>query len=168
MCAYLGACIILSVHPARQLRHVFSNEPFLNNTGLHSVFTLHCFSKISHYFCVSDKTKEIPKDCAGYNKLFKVQPVVKQLQTLFLKYWGFGNNICIDKSVIAMKNRDRARQFLPLKPCKCCWKVWLCCNSDSPDQPYLLSFIPYLGKKHTKVSKNGLFFDVVQELTRPM
>ena len=33
MCAYLRACIILSVNPARQLRHVFSSEPFLNNTG---------------------------------------------------------------------------------------------------------------------------------------
>ena len=47
MCAYLGACIILSVNPARQLRHVFSSEPFLNNTGLRSVFTLCRFSKIS-------------------------------------------------------------------------------------------------------------------------
>ena len=67
-----------------------------------------------------------------------------------------------------MKNKDGACQFLPLKPCKWDWKVWSCCNSHSPDQPYLLSFIPYLGKKHTKVSKNGLFLDVVQELTRPM
>ena len=168
MCAYLGACIILSVNPARQLRHVFSSEPFLNNTGLHSVFTLHRFSKISHYFCVSDKTKEIPKENIGYDKLFKVRPVVEQLQKLFKKYWKFGHHICIDESVISMKCRDGAKQYMPGKPHKWGWKVWSCCDSDSPDKPYLLSFIPYLGKKHTTVSKNGLFFDVVQELTKPM
>ena len=124
MRAYLGACVILSVNPTRQLRHVFSSEPFLNNTGLHSVFTLWCFSKISHYFCVSDKTKEIPKDNPGYDKLFKVRPVVEQLQTLFPKYWVFGHNICIDESVISMKSKDRAKQYLPNKPNKWGWKVW--------------------------------------------
>ena len=67
-----------------------------------------------------------------------------------------------------MKSKDRAKQHLPNKPYKWGWKVWSCCNSDSADKPYLLSFIPYLGKKHTKVSRNGLFFDVVQELTKPM
>ena len=106
MHAYLGACIILSVNPARQLRHVFSSEPFLNNTGLRSVFTLHRFSKISHYFCVSDKTKEIPKENVGYDKLFKVRPVVEQLQKLFKKYWNFGHHISIDESLISMKSRD--------------------------------------------------------------
>ena len=168
MHAYLGACVILSVNPTRQLRHVFSSEPFLNNTGLHSVFTLRHFSKISHYFCVSDKTKEIPKDNPGYDKLFKVRPVVEQLQMLFPKYWEFGHNICINESVISMKSKDRAKQYLQNKPNKWGWKVWCLCNSDSADKPYLLSFIPYLGKKHTQVSRNGLFFDVVQELTKPM
>ena len=70
--------------------------------------------------------------------------------------------------MISMKSKDRAKQYLPNKPDKWGWKVWCLCNSDSADKPYLLSFIPYLGKKHTKVSQNGLFFDVVQELTKPM
>ena len=67
-----------------------------------------------------------------------------------------------------MKSKDSVKQFLLNKPNKWGWKIWSCCDSDSPNRPYLLSFIPYLGKKHTTVSKNGLFFDVVQELTRPM
>ena len=98
MCAYLGACIILSVNPARQLRHVFSSEPFMNNTGLCSVFTLCCFSKISHYFCISDKTKEIPEEN------------VEQLQKLFKKYWNFGHHICVDETLISMKSKDGAKQ----------------------------------------------------------
>ena len=106
ICAYLGVCVILSVNPARQLRHVFSSEPFLNNTVLHSVFTLWHFTKINHYFCVSDKTKEISKDNPGYDKLFKVRPVVEQLQRLFPKYWEFGHNICINESVISIKSKD--------------------------------------------------------------
>ena len=64
--------------------------------------------------------------------------------------------------------KDEAKQYLPNKPNKWGWKVWSCCDSDSADKPYLLSFIPYLGKKHTKVSRNGLFYEVVQELTKPM
>ena len=168
MRAYLGACVILSVNPSRQLRHVFSSEPYLNNAGLRTVFTLCRFSKISNYFCCSDKDVEPPKDSPMYDKLFKIRPVVETLQKLFPKYWSFGSTICIDESVITMKSKDSVKQFLPQKPSKWGWKVWSCCDSDSPDQPYLLGFIPYLGKKNTKVSKNGLYFDVVQELTKLM
>ena len=147
MHAYLGACVILCVNPTRQLRHVFSSEPFLNNTGLHSVFTLRCFSKISHYFCVSDKTKEIPKDNPGYDKLFKVRPVVEQLQMLFPKYWVFGHNICIDESVISMKSKDGAKQYLPNKSNKWGWKVWCLCNSDSADKIIPVIIYPIFGKE---------------------
>ena len=168
MRAYLGACVILSVNPARQLRHVFSSDPYINNPALHTVFTLCRYSKISNYFCCSDKSVEPPKDSHLYDKLFKVWPVVEKLQKLFSKCWSFGSNICINESVILMKSKDGAKQFLLQKPSKWGWKIWSCCDSDSPEWPYLLSFIPYLGKKHTKVSKNGLFFNVMQELTKPM
>ena len=168
MRAYFGTCVILSIAPSRQLRHVFSSDPYINNAGLRNVFTLRHYSKISHYFCCSDKSVEPPKDSNMYDKLFKIRPVVETMQKLFSKYWSYGSNVCIDESVIPMKSKDSVKQYLPNKPSKWGWKIWSCCDSDSPNRPYLLSFIPYLGKKHTKVSKNGLFFDVVQELTKPM
>ena len=166
--AYFGSCIIMSVNPARQLRHIFSSDQYINNSGIRSVFTLKRFTKISNYLCVSDKSMEPPRDSEHFDKLYKIRPVVEQLNKLFPKYWHYSGHICVDEITVKMRSCDHVRQYLPQKPSKWGWKVWSCCDSDSPHSPYLLSFIPYLGKKYTKVSKYGLYFDVVNELTKPM
>ena len=40
------------------------------------------------------------------------------------------------------------------------------CDSKSSDSCYLLQFEPYFGKRHTVVSRHGLYFDVVNRLTK--
>ena len=35
LCAYLGSNIILSVNPSRRLKHVFSADPYMSNSGIH-------------------------------------------------------------------------------------------------------------------------------------
>ena len=36
--------------------------------------------KFSNYFCVSDKLCEPPKDSPQYDKLYKVRPVLEQIE----------------------------------------------------------------------------------------
>ena len=83
LCAYMGSNIILSVNLYRQLKHVFSSDLFMSNSGIRNVFTLKRFTKISNYFCVSDKLCEPPKDSPQYDKLYKVRPVLEQMNCLF-------------------------------------------------------------------------------------
>ena len=167
MWAYLGSGIILSINPTRQLRHVFSADTYMNNSSLCEIFTLRRFSKISNFFCVSDKSMEVPHDHSMYDKLYKVRPVVEQMNRLFpLYYKGSGHQV-IDESCIKMASPDSVLQFCKLKPgAKFAWKVWSRCDSQTLQNPYLLQFIPYIGKKNTKVSPHGLYFDVVNSLTK--
>ena len=167
MWAYLGSGIFLSINPARQLRHVLSADPYMNNSGLHEIFTLRRFSKISNFFCVSDKSMEVPCDHSMHDKLYKVRPVVEEMNRLFpLFYKGSGHQV-INESCIKMASCNSIRQFCTSKPgAKFAWKVWSRCDSQTPQNPYLLQFIPYMGKKNTKVSPHGLYFDVVHSLTK--
>ena len=167
MWAYLGSSIILSINPARQLQHVFSADPYMNNSGLCEIFTLRRFSKISNFFCVSDKSMEVPRDHSMYDKLYKVRPVVEQMNRLFPLYYKSSWYQVIDESCIKMVSRDSVRQYCTSKPgAKFAWKVWSRCDRQTPQNPYLLQFIPYMGKKNTKVSPHGLYFDVVNSLTK--
>ena len=166
--AYIGVNVILSVNPFRQLKHVFSSDPYLGNSGIRNVFTLKRFTKIGHYFCVSDKSVEPPRESALYDKLYKIRPVVSKLNELFPKYYNYSEHQVIDESSVKMKSRDQVKMFLKNKPCKFGWKVWSRCDSESPQKPYLLQFEPYLGRKLTKVSEHGLYFDVVNRLTRSL
>ena len=156
MWAYLRLGIILSINPARQLRHVFSADPYMNNSGLCEIFTLRRFSKISNFFCVSDKSMEVPRDYSMYDKLYKVRAVVEQMNRLFpLYYKGSGHQV-IDESYIKMASHDSVQQYCKSKPgAKFAWKVWSRCNSETPQNPYLLQFIPYMGKKTQKLAHMG-------------
>ena len=57
------------------------------------------------------------------------------------------------------------RNFCRMKLAKWGFRVWSRCDSTFPDKPYLYQFQPYLGKKLTKISKHGLYFDVLNRLT---
>ena len=166
LCAYLGCNIIMSVNPYRQIKHLFSSDPYLANSGIRNVFTLKRFSKIGHYFCISDKSMEPPRDSDSYDKLYKVRPIVEQLNHLFPKYYRFTSHMAIDESSVKTKSKDAMRQFMANKPCRFGFRIWSRCSSTNPQRPYLFQFEPYLGKKYTKVSQHGLFFDVVNKLTQ--
>ena len=103
MCAYLGCCIIMSVNPSRQLRHIFSSDQFINNSGICNVITLKRFAKISDYFCVSDKRLEPPKDSDQYDKMYKIHPIVEHLNNLFPKFWHYSGHICVDELTVKMR-----------------------------------------------------------------
>ena len=165
---YIGCCVIISVNPARQLRHIFSSEPYLNNMGIRNIFTLRRFTRIGHYFCVSVKSLEPPSDSNSFDKMYKIRPIVEHLNKVFPRYYHYGAHVVLDESTVAMRSRDNCCQYCPQKPCKWGWKVWLLCDSEYIDRPYLLSFSPYLGKKNTTTSKYGLYFDVVQQMTKFM
>ena len=103
----------------------FPADPYMNNSGLLEIFTLRRFSKISNFFCVSDKSMEVPRDHSMYDKLYKVRPVVEQMNRLFpLYYKGSGHQV-IDESCIKMASHDSVRQYCKSEPgAKFAWKVW--------------------------------------------
>ena len=54
--------------------------------------------------------------------------------------------------------------YMPLKPTKFGIKIWARCN----DNGYLQQFEIYIGNKETKVFPNGLYFDIVDQLTKEL
>ena len=155
LCAYLGCNIIMSVNPYRQLKHLFSSDPYLANSGIRNVFTLKRFSKIGHYFCIYDKSMEPPRDSDSYDKLYKIRPIIEQLNHLFPKYYRFTCHMAIDESSVKTKSKDAMHQFMANKPCRFGFRIWSHCSSTNPQRPYLFQFEPYLGKKYTKSVNMG-------------
>ena len=106
LCAYLGCNTIMSVNPYRQLKHMFSSDPYLANSGIRNVFILKRFTKIGHYFCVSDKSVEPPRDSDSYDKLYKIRPVIEQLNRLLPKYYRYTSHLALDESSVKTESRD--------------------------------------------------------------
>ena len=164
MWAYLGCCLILSVNPGHQLKQVFSADPFMYNHGIRRIFTLRRFTKIGQYICIYDKANEPARNSALYDKCYKVKNLVSHLNTTFPKYYKFSEFQAIDESLVKTKCRLSEIQYCPDKPGRRGLKIWCRCDSRNSKSCYLFRFEPYMGKKHTPVSKNGLYHDVVYRL----
>ena len=82
---------------------MFSSDPYLAKSGMRNVFTLKRFTKIGHYFCLSDKSVEPPRDSDSYDKLYKIRPVIEQLNHLFPKYYRYTSHLALDESSVKTK-----------------------------------------------------------------
>ena len=164
MWAYLGCCLILSANPSHQLKHVFSADPYLQNSGIRRIFSLRRFTKLGQYLCIYDKANEPARNSPAYDKTYKVKNLVQHLNETFPKYYNFSEHQAIDESLWKTKCRLSEIQYCPDKPGRRGLKIWCRCDSRNSKSCYLFRFEPYMGKKHTTVSKNGLYHDVVYRL----
>ena len=86
------------------------------------------------------------------------------LNTTFPKFYKYSEFQAIDESLVKTKCRLQEIQYCPDKPARKGLKIWCRCDSKNSTPCYLYQFEPYMGKKHTQVSKNGLYHDVVYRL----
>ena len=157
MWAYLGCCFILSVNPSHQLKHVFTTDPYMYNHGLRHIFTLRRFTKIGQYICIYDKKNEPPHTSPQYQKTYKFSKIVDHLNMTFPKFYKYSEFQVIDESVVKTKCHLQEIHYCPNKPGWRGLKIWCRCDSKNSTSCYLYQFMPYMGKKHTQVSKSGLY-----------
>ena len=163
--AYFGILIILGINPVKQYQMAFSSDPFLGNEGIQRTMTLKRFEKIAQYFHISDRANEPGRNGESYDPLYKVKPLLTAMNKQFLALCGSGSNCAIDESMIKCKSRLPYIIYQPQKPVRCDIQVFV--RSNSP-MGYMQQFQIYVGSKMIKTSSNGLYFDVVNSLTKPL
>src|SRR5215469_7376364 len=110
---------------------------------------------------LSDNTLAKKRGEEGYDRLFKVRPYLSHLSESFLKCYNPSEQQSIDESMIKFKGRSSLKQFMPLKPIKRGYKVWVRASSNG----YVCEFEIYTGRKGNKPEK-GLGARVVTDLSR--
>ncbi|GFY55831.1 piggyBac transposable element-derived protein 4 [Trichonephila inaurata madagascariensis] len=84
----------------------------------------------------------------NFDKLYKGRPLLDHLSEMFLKVFKPGQKQAIDESIIKFKGRSSLKQYMPKKPIKRGYKVWMRCDSSG----FACEFQIYTGK--TKVERN--------------
>ena len=127
--------------------------------------TLNRFEKISQYFHISDRANEPGRNDESYDPLYKVKPVLTAMNKQFMALCGTGGNCAIDESMIKCKSRLPYIIYQPQKPVHHGIQVFV--RSNSP-MGHMQQFQIYVDSKMTKVSSNGLYFDVVNSVTKAL
>lgn len=89
------------------------------------------------------------KNRPTYDKLYKVRPFLNMMQENFEKYFFPNREVAVDEYMIKFKGRNSMKQYLPLKPIKRGYKVWMLADKSG----YCLKFDVYTGKRDNKTNK---------------
>ncbi|XP_014483551.1 PREDICTED: piggyBac transposable element-derived protein 4-like isoform X2 [Dinoponera quadriceps] len=125
------------------------------------MFSRNRFQNILRCFHVIDNKKCFPPSHGKYDACAKFNPILEHANQVFQMHYTPQKMLSIDESLVETLCHSSITQYLPNKKHhKWGIKFWMLCNAVSK---YCISFYCYRNAK-SKVSKNGLGYDVVEKL----
>ena len=162
--AFLGVVIIMGINNLPSIGLYWSTNSFLGNPGIQKVMTKNRFEQLMQVLHFNDSSKEPKRGEDGFDRLYKIRPVISHFTRKFKESYSPSENISVDEGMIAFKGRLSFRQYMPAKPTKYRIKIWMAADSANG---YVLNFEVYLGKEPGRERQNGLGYDVVMNMTEP-
>ena len=99
----------------------------------------------------------------GYDRLAKVRPVITAVKDSFLASYAPHCQCAIDEAMVRFKGRSSLKQYLPMKPTKRGFKVWVRADSSNG---FVCDLDVYTGKDGAVTTNLGA--KVVARLSRAL
>ena len=161
MKAYLGFLILMGLVPLASVYDYWSKNPIYHYSPIANRIPRDRFLEIHKYLHFVDNEHLLPYGSPSYDKLGKIRPIIDHLNTQFLQAYHPHCNVSIDEAMIKFKGRCTMKQYMPKKPIKRGFKVWVRADAHNG---YISELEVYSGKKGDTVQK-GLGQTVVETLT---
>jgi len=123
------------------------------------------FQKIRQAIHVNDNSTVPKRGDPNYDKLYKLRPLIDRINERFQSQCIQTTSQSVDEEMIAFKGRSSLKQYMPLKPIKRGYKVWLRCDSSTG---YSYQFEVYCGKSPDQTTEVGLGNRVFTTLTESL
>lgn len=119
---YVGICILMSLVNISNCRKYWS--PNLGNTIIQVTMSNNNFEKIRKYLHFNNNDNMIPRNSPGHDRLFKIRPLIDALNKKFSSI-PLEENLAIDEQLCSTKARNYLKQYLPMKPHKWGYKLFV-------------------------------------------
>ena len=144
------------------IRSYWSKSWPFTNSNFATVMSSRRFELILRFLHLNNSMAQPPRGQPGYDKLFKIRPMLNLVITAYKNSYIPYQNISIDESIISFKGRLSFLQYLPKKPHKWGLKAWVLADSVTG---YTWGWQLYTGKESDQVQQGyGLAHRVVLEL----
>lgn len=163
--AFLGILIMMGINKLPTLELYWSSDPFFNNQEISSIMPVKRFKKIISNLHANDNQKAVPRNEPGFDKLYKVRPLITHFEKKFQEEYSNSSVQSIDEIMVKFKGRSTMKQYMPGKPVKRGYKIWARSDASSG---YLYQFEIYTGKKDDGAISEGLGYRVVTNLTNDL
>jgi len=114
----------MGVSPKKSLEDYWDSY-WLFETKFGEVMTRHRYQMLQAFIHFSDVNSHIPRGQDGYRPLGKIQPLLDLITPKLSALYYPHRNISIDESMARFKGRCHFRQYMPDKPTKRGFKVFM-------------------------------------------
>ena len=162
--AFMGFMILMGIVHLPSIGDYWKKDDMCHYAPIASRISRKRFFVTQRYLHFVDNSTLAPPGSANYQNLGKVQPVIDFLSDRFRTIYNIHRDVSVDEAMIPFKGRSSMKQYLPLKPVKRGFKVWMLADAVNG---YVSGFEVYTGKKGEK-SEKGLGARVVKSLCQPI
>ena len=160
--AYVGILIIMGFHSLPSMRLYWSSDCNFVVPRIQQIMPLKRFLKITRLLHFNDNSKIICKGEDGYDKLYKIRPFLDYANKRFPLLFHPSRYLSVDESMIKFKGRSSLKQYMPMKPIKRGFKVWVIACAVSG---YCLGLSVYEGAELNSDKTMSLGEKVVNKLS---
>ena len=161
--AYLGFHILMGLIHLPDLSDYWTLDECYHYFPIASRISRKRFKEIQQFLHFTDIATIVPYGEPGYDRLARVRPIITAVRDTFLANHRPHHNNAIDEAMIKFKGRSAMKQYLPLKPIKHGFKVWVRADSEIG---YISDFEVYTGKSDAPEKYVGE--KVVKNLSWPL
>ena len=161
--AYLGFCVLMGMTKLPDLYDYWSTTEALHNFAIASRIPRKRFLEIQRYLHFADNASITPRGQEGYDRIGKVRTVLDSIRKSFLANFNPHMENAIDEAMVPFKGRSSLKQYVPLKPVRRGFKIWV--RADSVNG-YVCDFSVYTGREEEVVRDLGA--KVVKRLVQPL
>lgn len=144
---FLGLNLVMGIKKSPSYKDYWSSAPDMKDVYISSFMPLNRFGWHLNNLHLNDNVLMPKKTDDNYDKLYKIRPMLDALKINFNKNYHAPEKVAIDESMIKFKGRNSLKQYMPKKPIKRGYKVWMMCAESG----YCLDFEIYTGKDGEKI-----------------
>uniref|UniRef100_A0A6I8SZJ6 Uncharacterized protein n=1 Tax=Xenopus tropicalis TaxID=8364 RepID=A0A6I8SZJ6_XENTR len=167
---FLALTLAMGLVERNSLASYWDTNTVLSIPLFSAVMARNRYQILLRFLHFNDNTTAVAPNEPGYDRLYKLRPLIDSLSQRFAEVYTPSQNVCVDESLLLFKGRLKFRQYIPSKRSRYGIKFYKLCESSTGYTSY---FMLYEGKD-TNLDPSGCPTDlttsgkIVWELITPL
>ena len=127
----MGFMILMGINKLPEIRDYWSTNGYLHYAPIADHISRGQFEENTRYLHFVDSDTLHSRDDPQFSRLQRVDPIIDHLKHRFQSVYYPHCEVSIDEAMIPFKGRSSMKQYLPLKPVKRGFKVWVIADATN-------------------------------------
>lgn len=124
---FMGICLHMSVHGLPHTRMFWVTKTRVDCVA--DTMSMKRWEAIKCFLHFANNDEQVPAGQPGYDKLFKVRPLLTALQESFNRI-PMDEHLCVDEQIVPFKGKSQLKQYIPMKPKRWGYKIFVLCDRN--------------------------------------